>query len=219
MIQEEFAADPWKLLVATVFLNKTWGRNAIPTFRKVLERWPTPKDLMEADTDELVAMIQKLGLQSTRAIRLKELSRAYHEHPPRTGTLQLEHGKFARAPASLRERYPPELPSTCDSEADVSLALGGEAWPYPKTPISHLPGVGRYGWDSYRIFCTDNVTGTGSSDEWKRVQPSDKELCRYLTWRWAYEEGRMWASDVGPCGPVCEEWLQHQIRDELPRKA
>lgn len=44
---------------------------------------------------------------------------------------------------------------------------------YPPTPVSHLPGSGRYALDSYRIFCT----GGG---EWKDVIPQDKELRRYM---------------------------------------
>ncbi|KAF8587269.1 DNA glycosylase [Ramaria rubella] len=44
---------------------------------------------------------------------------------------------------------------------------------YPPTPISHLPGCGRYALDSYRIFCSPD-------DEWVNVMPTDKELIKYL---------------------------------------
>ncbi|KZT44406.1 hypothetical protein SISSUDRAFT_14892 [Sistotremastrum suecicum HHB10207 ss-3] len=44
---------------------------------------------------------------------------------------------------------------------------------YPGTPISHLPGAGRYALDSWRIFC-------GPADEWQHVNPTDKPLRKYL---------------------------------------
>lgn len=46
------------------------------------------------------------------------------------------------------------------------------------SPISHLPGVGPYALDSYRIFCT--VYDDPTSQEWKQVQPTDKQLSLYL---------------------------------------
>ena len=73
--------------------------------------------------------------------------------------------------------------------------------------VAHLPGVGAYGLDSWRIFCRDELRGFGSEEEakrsghkkrgkmgvgfepeWKRVIPLDKELRAYLRWRWLKEE-------------------------------
>lgn len=66
--------------------------------------------------------------------------------------------------------------------------------------IAHLPGVGAYALDSWRIFCLDRFRsgaaitkeeGIGlkedKGDEWRRVVPKDKELRAYLRWRWAKE--------------------------------
>ncbi|KAF8475428.1 DNA glycosylase, partial [Gautieria morchelliformis] len=55
---------------------------------------------------------------------------------------------------------------------------------YPPTAVSHLPGCGRYALDSFRIFCCP--------DEWMNVMPSDKELIRYLRWKWAVVGRREW---------------------------
>lgn len=44
------------------------------------------------------------------------------------------------------------------------------------SPISHLPGSGKYAIDSYRIYCG----GIAGEDEWRHVRPEDKELIRYL---------------------------------------
>lgn len=42
-LSERVAHDPWKLLVAVMFLNKTAGKVAIPIMWDVLSRWPTPE--------------------------------------------------------------------------------------------------------------------------------------------------------------------------------
>lgn len=70
---------------------------------------------------------------------------------------------------------------------------------YPPTPISHLPGVGRYALDSFRIFsptyfgggasryeneCLANLLSAPETEseeqEWRKVYPEDKELRKYL---------------------------------------
>lgn len=42
-------------------------------------------------------------------------------------------------------------------------------WRYPK----ELHGIGKYGNDSYRIFCVN---------EWKKVKPNDHMLNKYHNW-------------------------------------
>ena len=54
--------------------------------------------------------------------------------------------------------------------------------------VAHLPGIGVYGLDSWRIFCRDALRGLEDrkkeEGEWTRVLPLDKELRAYLRWRW-----------------------------------
>jgi endonuclease III-like uncharacterized protein len=153
---EEVADDPFKLIVATMLLNKTTGRAAIPVFRILMSQWPNPEKMVEGSyirmcstlilsfllfavpESTLEHLLHPLGLSNIRAKRLIELSRMYISSPP---SIQVLHKSRAK----------------------------GE----PPTPISHLPGVGKYAIDSYRIFC---VPG----EEWKEVRPTDKPLCRYL---------------------------------------
>jgi len=45
----------------------------------------------------------------------------------------------------------------------------GKDWEYP----IELYGIGKYGNDSYRIFCTE---------EWREVRPSDHWLNKYYAW-------------------------------------
>ena len=44
--------------------------------------------------------------------------------------------------------------------------------------VMTCPGIGKYGTDSIRIFCFG---------EWRDVRPDDKELLRYVRWRWQKE--------------------------------
>lgn len=48
-------------------------------------------------------------------------------------------------------------------------------WKYP----IELHGIGKYGNDSYRIFCVN---------EWKEVQPQDHKLNIYHAWLWENHE-------------------------------
>lgn len=63
--------------------------------------------------------------------------------------------------------------------------------------VAHLPGMGAYALDSYRIFGRDQLRGVeeeaiaGGWEEWRRVVPLDKDLRRYLVCRWR-EEGWDW---------------------------
>lgn len=63
--------------------------------------------------------------------------------------------------------------------------------------VAHLPGMGAYALDSYRIFGRDKLRGVeedaiaGAWEEWRRVVPLDKDLRRYLICRWR-EEGWDW---------------------------
>lgn len=49
LIQEQLYTDPWKLLVATIFLNRTGGRNAIPVLWMFFEQFPDAETTSRAD--------------------------------------------------------------------------------------------------------------------------------------------------------------------------
>ena len=94
---------------------------------------------------------------------------------------------------------PPDL----DNLRRSRVAQSANSGKYPPTAISHLPGVGKYALDSYRIF-SPSLPGGGApakeqerlalvkrmneeldsveidSEEWRDVLPDDKELRRYL---------------------------------------
>ncbi|KAH6917253.1 DNA glycosylase [Coprinopsis sp. MPI-PUGE-AT-0042] len=110
----------------------------------------------------------------------------------------------ARRLIRMSEMYVQDPPSN----HDVPLALEGE----DKVPSHPHPGAGPYALDSYRIFCT--MHQDTSSTEWKEVLPTDKELIRYLRWKWAAEERLKWSPAEGPGDPVnaaCLKALQAEL--------
>lgn len=84
----------------------------------------------------------------------------------------------------------------CGLDVKPGEALGEdderEGW-----EVAHLPGMGAYALDSYRIFGRDKLRGVEEDaikkgeEEWRRVLPLDKDLRRYLVSRWR-EEGWEW---------------------------
>ena len=110
-----------------------------------------------ANVEDLRYLIRPLGLQDTRAKRLIKLSSQYLADPPQLDRLYPSRAEVV----------------TVTVHEDTQRARAVVRTKYPPTPISHLPGVGGYALDSYRIFCA-------GGDEWKHVYATDKELIRYL---------------------------------------
>lgn len=129
LVQEILFHDPWKLLVATIFLNKTSGKMAIPVLWQFFEHYPTADVAQEADWEPMSEILKPLGLYKLRAKIIIRFSDEY---------------------LTKQWRYPIEL-----------------------------HGIGKYGNDSYRIFCVD---------EWKDVTPKDHMLNKYHAWLWENHE-------------------------------
>lgn len=83
----------------------------------------------------------------------------------------------------------------------------------PGWEIAHLPGVGPYALDSFRIFYRDQFLGLSNGwqanssqeaafePEWKRVVPLDKDLRAFLQWAWQ-REGYEWNPLNGHKKPI-----------------
>jgi len=123
LIQEKLYTNPWRLLIATIFLNKTSNKKALPILRKFFDSWPTANLASKADPNELAELLRPMGLNNLRANIIIRFSNEFLV----------------------------------------------KSWKYPE----ELHGIGKYGNDSYRIFCTD---------EWKNVHPKDKKLSFYHDW-------------------------------------
>ncbi|KAL8724134.1 MAG: hypothetical protein Q9166_008121 [cf. Caloplaca sp. 2 TL-2023] len=194
LVQESLASKPFHLLIAVIFLNKTRGAVAMPVFYTFITRFPDPSSLATADLSEVVGFFQNLGLQNQRAKKCIALAKVWLQHPPskekrwrRLHYPNLEDGK------DIKSSEEPIADETDDTRV---------AW-----EVGHLPGIGAYGIDSWRIFCRDELRGLGTAalpelpadgdeesmrkivdeemgKEWARVLPMDKELRAYLRWRW-----------------------------------
>ncbi|XP_051011089.1 methyl-CpG-binding domain protein 4 isoform X2 [Acomys russatus] len=129
LVQETLFHDPWKLLIATIFLNRTSGKMAIPVLWEFLEKYPSAEVARTADWRDVSDLLKPLGLYDLRAKTIIRFSDEYLTKP----------------------------------------------WRYP----IELHGIGKYGNDSYRIFCVN---------EWKQVHPEDHKLNKYHDWLWENHE-------------------------------
>ncbi|CAG7979920.1 unnamed protein product [Penicillium salamii] len=203
LIQEQLAHDPFRLLIATIFLNRTRGGVALPVLFQVFERYPTIEAMASATQSDLVSMIRCLGFQNQRARKCITLAQTWLTDPP------TPHKRYRRI------HYPREYDGRnvgrdeCIDAEDLRVA-----W-----EVAHLPGVGAYSLDSWRIFCRDELRGlatdwigTGANEagfvpEWKCVLPQDKELRAYLTWMWL-KEGWAWDHNTGDLTAASEQTMK-----------
>ncbi|KAF2279787.1 DNA glycosylase, partial [Westerdykella ornata] len=184
LIQERIRGSLFALVVQAILWNQTRGKAGRPVLFELLTLYPTPEKLAQADPHNLLPVIGKLGLQKIRSERLVKMAKVWVRSPPHPSR---RYGK---------RNYPQKGDNidTRDGELlDVDDIRSG--W-----EIAHLPGVGAYALDSYRIFYRDTLRGIepgdGHEPEWKRVLPLDKDLRPYLVWKWA-QEGWNWDPITG----------------------
>ncbi|KPI36951.1 Methyl-CpG-binding domain protein 4 [Cyphellophora attinorum] len=153
LIEEEFADNPFQLLIVCIFLNKTRGKHAIPAARRFLSQFPDPDGLARAEYKETVVFFESLGLPH-RAQWVIDLANTWLLQPPKAGVVH-------------RKCYKKEV--TCESEVAHLTGVGqyaSDAWRiFCKDELYRQAG-----------FPVD-------IPEWTIVKPKDKELRAYLTWK------------------------------------
>ena len=77
LLQEIYQPDGWKMLTCCMLLNLTNRRQVDVIRDELFKRYPTPKDMMNADESELAQLLQPLGLYNRRAKSLKKMSKGY----------------------------------------------------------------------------------------------------------------------------------------------
>ena len=77
LLQEIYQSDGWKMLTCCMLLNLTNRRQVDVIRDELFKRYPTPKDMMNADESELANLLQPLGLYNRRAKSLKKMSEGY----------------------------------------------------------------------------------------------------------------------------------------------
>ena len=167
LMQERLAHDPFRLLIATIFLNKTPGERAMPVFYQLMQEYPTIAELANADVTDVVSIIHKLGFQNQRARKCITMAKKWLEQPPAKGRRY----RKINYPAHMNGRDVAVDEAIEDDDPRI-------AW-----EVSHLPGLGPYSHDSWRMFCRDKLRGLSSGwlgedaaesfePEWKRVVPT-----------------------------------------------
>ncbi|TLS26970.1 hypothetical protein PpBr36_05241 [Pyricularia pennisetigena] len=218
LIQEELAHSPFELLIAVRLLIKTAGKAAIPTFRRLVARYPTPEAFAAADPNQLLDMIRHLGLGVVRREAMLCYARIWVERPPRR---EVRYGvkNYPRpgdaADVKAGEEFGPEEEDEAISGGEMVRRGLGSAW-----EIGHIT-QGPYAIDSWRIFCRDELLGRGEDNEkgnggqfqpeWMRVLPLDKELRAYLRWMWM-REGWDWDPVTGE-REVLSDNLRRAVND------
>ncbi|PWY69504.1 5-Methylcytosine G/T mismatch-specific DNA glycosylase [Aspergillus heteromorphus CBS 117.55] len=192
LVQEQLAHDPFRLLIATIFLNRTRGSVALPVLFQVFDHYPTVEALAAAEIPDLASLIHCLGFQNQRAKKCVGIAQIWLACPPTKGK------RYRRLHYPCKQDGLDVKQDECIGDEDPRIA-----W-----EIAHLPGVGPYSLDSWRIFCRDKLRGVASDwkgngaamagfvPEWKSVLPQDKELRAYLTWMWL-KEGWVWDRHTG----------------------
>jgi methyl-CpG-binding domain protein 4 len=171
LIQERICTSLFALVVQAILWNQTRGTTALPVLFALLARYPTPQHLSSASLEDLTTLLQPLGLHNIRAIRLIALANAWLAAPP------CKERRYRKLHYPLRG---------CGADVKPGEVLDAEdereGW-----EIAHLPGMGKYALDSYRIFHRDRLRGVeddkGVEPEWKRVRAEDKDLKAYLEWK------------------------------------
>jgi len=123
LVQETTFYDPWRLLISTIFLQKTNYKTAQWYIFKFFELYPTPDCARRAIKSQLAEFLKPLGLQNSKAATIIKFSDEY-------------------------------------------LVQDWEK-------ASDLPGIGKYGSDSYEIFC---------QGKWREIEPDDYKLRCYVDW-------------------------------------
>eukprot|EP00210_Caulerpa_lentillifera_P009371 g8934.t1 len=77
LLEEELYADPWKLLVGCMLLNKTAGVQVRRVIWKFFAKWPDARSAMEAESEHIAKVIEPLGLGKKRAGYIKKFSQEY----------------------------------------------------------------------------------------------------------------------------------------------
>ena len=77
IIQEEYANDPWKVLVCCILLNQTSNKQVRPLIESFFKKWPNSKSLIWEDDLVISDFIKTTGFQNVKARRIKNFSSAW----------------------------------------------------------------------------------------------------------------------------------------------
>jgi methyl-CpG-binding domain protein 4 len=78
IIQEEYANDPWKVLVCCILLNQTSNKQVRPLIANFFIRWPNPESVIREEDLAISSFIKTTGFQNIKAKRIKDFSNSWN---------------------------------------------------------------------------------------------------------------------------------------------
>lgn len=123
--------DPFKILISTILSARTRDANTREATEILFSRYSTPKEIADADTEELEQLIYKSGFYKVKAARIKEVSKILLE-------------KFAgKVPHTFKDLL--DLPGVGAKTANCVLVY---AFKIPAIPVdTHVHRISnRLGW-------------------------------------------------------------------------
>lgn len=70
--------SPWRVIVITMLLKRTTGKQVRPVLDELFQRWPRPLEMSRASAN-LQELIRPLGFGTQRAEELRKMSRQYSD--------------------------------------------------------------------------------------------------------------------------------------------
>ena len=137
LLEELFTNDPWKLLLSTIFLNKTQRNQVDIILFLFLQRWPDAQSASNADADEVRSIIAPLGLMNKRSKSVVRFSNEY---------LQLIAAKKIQTTALSKDNKQPLL---SDDKETTPMAV---EFNLGKKDVLSLHQCGEYAWTAYQLF-------------------------------------------------------------------
>lgn len=77
LLEELFSDDPWRLLISTIFLNRTSRVQVDVILFHFLQEWPSAAAAVKADPEVMAELIQPLGMKNRRASGIIRFSKEY----------------------------------------------------------------------------------------------------------------------------------------------
>ncbi|KAK1651035.1 hypothetical protein QYE76_068840 [Lolium multiflorum] len=79
LLQEEYASDPWKVIVIRMLLNLTHGKQVKNIIEGFFECYPDAQSAVNADPEKMAGYLAYLGLQRVKTTRIQKFSKEYVE--------------------------------------------------------------------------------------------------------------------------------------------
>ena len=167
LLEELFSEDPWRVLICTIFLNKTQRKQGIDAIIfRLLKRWPTAESVVkDADDDEeavreyIFSLVRPTGLGRTKANAFVLLSRDY---------LSLLTTKNQRVDQFPNGDMP--IGNTIDSARCKEMEFN-----LTRSEVKQIFSCGDYAADAYQIFVRKDFQSP--------VVSNDYILVAYVEWK------------------------------------